>query len=102
VAGSSSTDGVAQVYELREHRLKVRQQFAWDEHFQTIKKKKHVVFNDKLRTLTVRSAHYLPGDAHCCISAADVITLLWDGSRFIKKTVWVELSEYGAESKKKF
>jgi hypothetical protein len=92
---------VAQIYELKDHQLKVRQQLGWDEHFHTIKKKEYVVFNDKVRTLTVRSAHYLPGDAHCCISAADVVTLQWDGGRFIKKTVWVELSEYGVESKKK-
>jgi len=99
VGGSSSTDGVAQIYELKNHQLKLRQQFGWDEHFGT--DKKYAVFSEESRTLTVRSAHYMPGDAHCCVSAADVVALRWDGNGFTKRVVSVELSEFGVKSKKK-
>ncbi len=45
----------------------------WDEHFDT--NKSYASFNEKSRTLIVRTAHYLPGNAHYCVSAIDVITL---------------------------
>jgi hypothetical protein len=99
VGGSSNTDGAAQVFELKDHQLKIRQQFGWDEHFET--DKKYATFSEKLRTLTVRSTHYMPGDAHCCVSAADVGALLWDGNRFTKRAVSVELSKFGVKSKRK-
>jgi len=98
-SGSSNTDGVAQIYELQDGRLKTVQQLEWDEHFDT--DRPYASFNEKSQTLTVRSAHYLPGDSHCCVSAADVITLRWDGSRFLKKRVWVELSKLGVSEGKK-
>jgi hypothetical protein len=97
--GSSNTDGVAQIYELREGRLKSVQQLEWDEHFDT--NHPYASFDEKSRTLTVRSAHYLPGDSHCCVSAADVVTLRWNGNRFLKKRVWVELSKSGEREGKK-
>jgi hypothetical protein len=97
--GSSNTDGIAQVCELLEHHLKLIQQLGWDEHFDT--NKSYASFNEKSRTLVVRTAHYLPGDAHCCVSAMDVITLRWNGSRFAKRGTHAELSNYGLQVGKK-
>jgi hypothetical protein len=57
-------------------------------------------FDTRTNTLLIRTAHYSPGDAHCCISAMDVITLQWDGTRFAQKDFKTELSDYGkAEGK---
>lgn len=98
-SGSSNTDGVAEVYALEDHQLKLVQQFSWDEHFET--DKRYVSFDEKSQDLIIRSGHYLPGDAHCCISAVDVITLRWDGHRYAKRSVRVELSKYGRQSGKK-
>jgi hypothetical protein len=97
--GSSNTDGIAEVYALEAHQLKLVQQFSWDEHFET--DERYISFDEKSQTLTIRSGHYLPGDSHCCISAVDVVTLRWDGSRLAKRSVRVELSKYGRESGKK-
>ena len=97
--GSSNTDGFAQVYELKGTQLELVQQIGWDEHFDT--NGPYVLFNQQKQALTVRSGHYLPGDAHCCVSAVDVVTLQWGNDRFTKKTVSVELSNYGLKSGKK-
>jgi hypothetical protein len=97
--GSSNTDGVAQVFELIDHRLTIKQQLQWDEHFDT--GKPYASFNVKSATLIVRTAHYLPSDAHCCVSALDVITLRWNGSRFVRKSIRTELSSYGIRAGKK-
>lgn len=96
VGGSSNTDGVAEVYALEATQLKLVQQFSWDEHFET--NKGYTSFDDKSQNLVIRSGHYLPGDAHCCISAVDVITLRWDGHRYARSSVRVELSKYGQRS----
>ncbi len=70
----------------------------WDTHFQT--KEPTVSFDPGANALMVRTAHYIPGDAHCCVSAMDVITLRWDGTRFGQKDFKTELSDYGkAEGK---
>ena len=98
-SGSSNTDGIAQVFELFDHRLTLRQQLEWDEHFDT--SKPYMSFNAKSAMLIVRTAHYLPGDAHCCVSALDVITLRWNGSRFVKNARRTELSNYGIRAGKK-
>jgi hypothetical protein len=73
--GSSNTEGIAEVFELVENRLTLIQQLGWDEHFDTTKP--YALFREKSGTLIVRTAHYLPGDPHCCVSADDVITLRW-------------------------
>lgn len=97
--GSSNTDGIAEVYALETHELKLVQQFSWDEHFET--DKPYVTFDEKSQTLSMRSGHYLAGDSHCCVSAFDVVTLRWNGGPFAKRSVQVELSEYGRKNGKK-
>ena len=92
-SGSSGSTGIAQVFEVLDHRLKVVQQVDWDQHFDSGAPYKS--FDQKTSTLTFRSAHYLPGDAHCCVSAMDVVTLHWDGTRFVQTAISTELSEYG-------
>ena len=47
------------------------QQIRWNEQFDT---KEKYNFDAKTKTLIARSAHYLSGDAHCCISAMDIFT----------------------------
>lgn len=47
------------------------------------------------KTMVVRSAHYLPGDAHCCVSAMEVIALKGNGSAFEESARRVELTDYG-------
>lgn len=96
--GSSSQEGIAQVVELSDHRLQTIQELQWDQHFDT---SHYESFNPRTKTLTVRSAHYMPGDAHCCVSAMDVYTLQWNGSKFIQKSMTTELSDYGKREGKK-
>ncbi len=103
--GSSGTTGIAQIFELHNQRLKVVQQLDWDQHFDT--KQPYFSYDEKSRTLVVRTAHYVLwndgiSDAHCCASAMDVITLRWSGSRMLRKAMGTELSEYGLREGKKF
>lgn len=92
VAGGTDTDGFAQVFRLANHQLRVIQQLRWNEQFET---KEKYAFDATARILIARSAHYLTGDAHCCVSAMDVFTLQWDGSAFVPAGVKTELSDYG-------
>jgi hypothetical protein len=92
VAGDSSTDGFAQVFRLADHALRVTQQLRWNEQFDT---KEKYTFDPKTNTLIVRSAHYLQGDAHCCVSAMDVFTLRWNGTAFEQRSSATERSDYG-------
>lgn len=98
VAGGSDTDGFGQVFRLAARGLHVVQQLRWNEQFET---KERYTFDAATKTLIARSAHYLPGDAHCCISAMDVFTLQWNGSAFVQKAVTTELSDYGKREGKK-
>jgi hypothetical protein len=97
-AGSSGQEGIAQVFQLVGRRLTLKQQTEWDEHFG---QPPYVLFDEKSKTLTFRSAHYLRGDADCCVSAMDVVTMRWDGTRFVKTSVRTELSDYGIREGKK-
>ncbi|MFZ0821242.1 MAG: hypothetical protein WAM91_14330 [Candidatus Acidiferrales bacterium] len=97
--GSSNTDGIAQVFELINHRLKLVQQIHWDEHFDT--NLAYFFFNTNLQRLIVRTAHYLPGDSHCCISAMDTVTFRWNGSRFVQAGLRTGLSRFGVRNGKK-
>jgi hypothetical protein len=102
--GSSDTTGIAQIFELRDQRLKVVQQLYWDQHFDT--EQPYFSFDEKSETLVVRTAHYLVwkngiSDSHCCVSAMDVIDLRWSGSRMLRKAKHTQLTEYGLEQKKK-
>ena len=92
IAEASDTDGFAQVFRFAGHELSAVQQLRWNEQFET---KEKYAFDAAAKTLTVRSAHYLPADAHCCISAMDVFTLHWTDSEFVQTGVKTELSDYG-------
>jgi hypothetical protein len=92
VGGSSSETGRAQLVRLSEHRLGVVQQLQWDAQLGSLETH---AFDRARKTLVVRSAHYLPGDAHCCVSAMDGIALKWNGSAFEETSRRVELTEYG-------
>jgi len=97
IAGGSDTDGYAQVFRLTGHDLRVIQQLRWNEQFDT---KEKYSFDQATKTLTVRSAHYLTGDSHCCISAMDVFTLQWKDGGFVQTGVKTELSDYGKKEGK--
>jgi hypothetical protein len=96
--GSSSQEGVARVFTLSGSRLRVVQEIGWDTHFRAGRPTES--FDPATNTLVIRSAHYIPGDAHCCVSAMDVVTFRWDGARFVQTGIQTQLSEYGkAEGK---
>ena len=97
ISGSSDDDGYAQVFRLANHALRVIQQLRWNEQFET---KEKYTFDAATKTLTVRSAHYLTGDAHCCISAMDIFTLQWKDGAFVRTGVKTELSDYGKKEGK--
>jgi hypothetical protein len=92
-AGSSSSGGNAKVFTLTGNRLRVVQEINWDTRFEASQPKQS--FDPNTNTLVIRSAHYIPGDAHCCVSAFDVVTFHWDGRRFVQTGIQTELSEYG-------
>lgn len=92
-AGSSNQEGIGLVFRLSKNRLRVVQRMSWDTHFQASEPTSS--FDPRTNTLVVRTAHYLPGDAHCCVSAMDVITLHWLDSHFVQTGIKTELTEYG-------
>jgi hypothetical protein len=96
--GSSNNDGFAEVFELTDHRLRLLQQIGWDEHIGN--PKSYFSYEDNTGRLVVRSAHSLPEDAHCCPSAFDVVTLQWNGSKFVQTRVHTELTEDGIKAGK--
>jgi hypothetical protein len=98
--GSSSQGGIAQVYTLLHSRLRAVQEMGWDTHFDT--KEATDSFDPATGTLVIRTAHYIPGDAHCCVSAMDVVSLRWNGMRFVQTSVKTELSEYGKAKERSF
>lgn len=81
VGGSSTSEGRATVFNVFKHRLRSVQEISWETHGsgQTTTWS----FNAAAKSLTIRSDHYRPGDAHCCISAVDVVTYKWEGSHFV-------------------
>ena len=91
--GSSSQGGTAQLFTVSDGHLQSLQKIGWDTHFQAGQPTDS--FDPRTNTLVIRSAHYIPGDAHCCVSAMDVITFRWDGNLFIQTGIQTELSEYG-------
>jgi hypothetical protein len=98
-SGSSAQAGIAEIFELLDQHLTLRQELGWDEHFST--NKPYVSFDKQSRALILRTAHYLPGDAHGGVSAMDLITMQWNGNRFVKRALSAELSDYGASEGKK-
>ena len=91
--GSSSQGGTARVFTLSDGHLRSVQKIDWDTHFQAGQPTDS--FDRTTNTLTIRSAHYIPGDAHCCVSAIDIVTFRWDGAHFVQSGIQTELSEYG-------
>ncbi len=98
VGGSSSQGAVAQVFRTLNGTLRSTQKITWDTHFQA--GQPNVAFDTSTKTLVIRSAHYIPGDSHCCVSAMDVVTFRWDGTAFVKADFQTELSEYGKKEGK--
>ena len=94
VGGSPSQEGIAQVFELFDGHLRVTQQIDWDLHFGG-PWGPFDPFDKKTNTFVIHTAHYLPGRAHCCVSAVDVVTLHWKGGRFVRTDMRTELSDYG-------
>ncbi len=92
--GSSSQFGIAQVLELADERLRVADQIDWDLHYGGPYGPLDD-FDEKTNTLSFRSAHYQPGDGHCCVSSFDVVTYRWDGRALSQTAIHTELSNYG-------
>ena len=81
------------VFTVANGHLRSVQEIGWDTHFQAGQPTES--FDPGTKTLVIRSAHCIPGDAHCCVSAVDVVTFRWDGNRFVPTGIQTELSEYG-------
>jgi len=96
--GSYNQGGVAEVFTLSDSRLRAVQEISWDTHFQAGGPTES--FDASTSTLLIRSAHYIPGDAHCCVSAMDVVTFRWDGAEFVQASIQTELSKYGKDEGK--
>jgi len=96
--GSSSQGETARVFTVSDGHLRSVQKIDWDTHFQAGQPTDS--FDRNTNTLVIRSAHYIPGDAHCCVSAMDIVTFGWDGTRFVQSGIQTELSEYGKKEGK--
>ena len=99
VGGLSSQGENAQVFAFSGGHLQLMQDLGWDTHFEPGQPAES--FDDSTNTLVVRMAHSLPGDARCCVSAMDVVTLQWDGARFVQTGLQTELSKSGKREGKK-
>ena len=97
--GSSSQGEVAKVFKIVNGRLQLTQTIDWDTHFQA--GQPTAAFEASTNMLVIRSSHYIPGDAHCCVSAMDVVTFQWNGSAFKESDLRTELSEYGKSEGKR-
>jgi hypothetical protein len=97
-AGSSSQGGMAKVFTVSDGHLRIVQAIVWDTHFQAGQPTES--FDPDANTLVIRSAHYIPGDAHCCVSAMDVVRFRWDGTHFVQTGLQTEHSEYGKKEGK--
>jgi hypothetical protein len=91
--GSSSQGGTAKLFLVSGRQLRCIQAIEWDTHFDAGQRTES--FDPKQNTLVIRSAHYIPGDAHCCVSGMDVVTYAWNDSRFTPSRIETELSAYG-------
>ncbi len=100
--GSTNNTSMVQVFRLSNGRLDTIQRITWDvDATRSEKSPKLYYFDASMRTLVVRSSHYIPGDAHCCISAVDVVTFAWKNGRLEQISVDTDLSEYGKSQGKK-
>jgi hypothetical protein len=96
--GSSSQVEIAQVLVLSNKQLSIIQQMEIDEHGAS---GPYYSFNESTKVLVMRTTHYLLGDAHCCVSAMDVITLRWDGKHFVQTSIETLLTASGKREGKK-
>lgn len=85
---SSNSNGRAVIFELSKGHLQSIQSIEWDTHNNG--PRPTWSFDPKNTTFVIRSSHYRPGDAHCCISAVDVVTFRWDGKQFNQAAVSTE------------
>ena len=85
--GNTNEEGIGQVYDLRQGNLRLAQEIDW----QIVSLRSYLV--SKNERLVIRAAHYLDGDARCCISATDIVTFRWNGSRFLQASIRTELSK---------
>jgi hypothetical protein len=92
VGGSSSQGEQARVFTVSGGRLRLTQVIAWSTHAGV---RPASSFDATANVLLIRSDHYIPGDAHCCISAVDVVAFHWDGAHFVQTEIQTELSDYG-------
>ena len=100
--GSTNNMGTAVIFGLSHRRLTAVQRITWDVDASRSEKIPRLYsFDPGRNTVTILSSHYIPGDAHCCISAVDVVTLAWKDSHFEKVSLTTELSEYGRTQGKK-
>jgi hypothetical protein len=88
--GSTNQEGIAKVLELEDNRLRDVQLLKWDLHHPATYKKLDT-FNETENTLEIASSHYRPGDAHCCVSAVDIVVYHWDGKRLNQASMRTEL-----------
>lgn len=88
-AGSSSSGSYAIVFTLSAGHLHSVQSIDWSTH--NAGPRPTWSFDPKTNTLVIRSDHYRPGDAHCCISAVDVVTFAWYGEKFAQTGAKTEL-----------
>src|SRR5437763_967247 len=101
----TALEKVAQVFELHRHRLTVIQELDCNDEFYDMSTvyegfetpKPAISFNEKSRTLTMRSAHDLLDDTSDCVSAMDVFVLRWKRSRFIQTNAHSGLTRCGNE-----
>ena len=91
--GSSNSNASAELFSLASGKLTKLQEIDWDTH--SAGTAASYGFDTTKNTLVIRSSHYMPGDAHCCISAIDVVTFTWKADHFEQKSVLTEVSEYG-------
>ena len=79
---SSAHSGAVQVFELREGKVFIIQQIAFDMHHGG-----HAVgasFDPKRKILTVRSVPFDSPKGRCCPIYINTVTFRWDGQRFVR------------------
>jgi hypothetical protein len=97
--GAFNHEGIIQVLELSYQQLRIVQEIRVDENHDGLHPGHP--FNDRTKTLVLYSAHHVPGDAQCCVSAVDVLTFTWNGSRFIYTSMGAQPTESGRLEGKK-
>lgn len=95
-AGSSDTATYAQIWKLESKQLRIVEQIDVNTHFDT-PDSKYFFFDPDRQILWMLSSDFLPGDAVCCLSAYDELTIDWTGSQFELKKRATRLTDFGKE-----